>query len=127
MAIVGCQRPMAWVEPPAATYTVATFQMATDTAPPSAVDGAKVTTDFFEKAHVTPILGRAFGKADVSGGSDVVILGESLWKERFSGDAAILGTLIRLDSKPFVIIGVVPAGYNFPKNARLWTPKRAGG
>ena len=63
---------------------------------------------------MTPVLGRAFAKADVSGGSDVVMLSESLWKERFSEDAAILGTLIRLDSKPFVIIGVVPAGYEFP-------------
>jgi hypothetical protein len=66
-------------------------------------------------------------KADVSGGSDVVVISESLWKERFSGDAAIIGTLIRLDSKPFVIIGIAPPGYKFPKDARLWTPRRAGG
>lgn len=129
LAAIGCnqfQQP-ASVEPPAETYTAATYQMATDTAPAAPIDGAKVTTDFFEKAHVTALLGRTFQKSDVSGGSDVVVISESLWKERFGGDRGILGTLIRLDSKPFVIIGVMRPGYTFPKNARLWTPRRAGG
>jgi len=119
--------PPQWTEPPAETYTVATFQMGTDTGPSSPIDGAKVTTDFFEKAHAAPLLGRAFLKDDVSAGSDVVMLSESLWKSHFGADPAVVGTLIRLDSRPFVIIGVAPRGYDFPKNARLWVPKRAGG
>jgi len=43
------------------------------------------------------------------------------------GDARPIDPQQRDRWMAFVIIGVVPAGYNFPKNARLWTPKRAGG
>ncbi|MDQ6830060.1 MAG: ABC transporter permease [Gemmatimonadota bacterium] len=41
----------------------------------------------------------------------VVLLGDALWKRRFSADPAVLGRAITLDGKPFTVIGVLPPGF----------------
>ena len=52
----------------------------------------------------------------------MVVLGDKLWRSRFSGDAAILGKTITLDGVGHTVIGIMPPGFAYPSNAELWTP-----
>src|SRR4051794_30526850 len=59
---------------------------------PLVLDGARITSGFFDVWGVAPILGRRFSLAeDRKGGADVVLLSEGLWRRRYAGDRAILG------------------------------------
>jgi len=47
------------------------------------------------------------------GHDQVAILGYRLWQTRYGADPAILGKTIRLDEKPYIIVGVMPARFRF--------------
>ena len=83
--------------------------------------GASVDGSFFAVLRVAPMIGRAFAGAEVRAGN-VVVLGEQLWRERFSSDPRILGRSVLLDGNPHTVIGVMPAGFSFPARAALWKP-----
>ncbi|HZP04531.1 MAG TPA: ABC transporter permease [Terracidiphilus sp.] len=87
------------------------------------VTGARVTANLPELLGVKPLLGRSFTTAEDTQGNDhVVLLGYSLWKERFGGDANAIGSVIRLNDLDFTVIGVMPAGFCFPHDAEIWKP-----
>src|SRR6478735_4267084 len=44
------------------------------------------------------------------------------WRCRFGADSQILGRSIKLDGVNQTVIGVMPAGFNFPDNAEAWRP-----
>jgi putative ABC transport system permease protein len=77
---------------------------------------------------VQPALGRNFVPADErSGASSVVMLSDGLWRTHFGSDRTVVGRSIRLDDKPFEVVGVAPAGFFFPDtDARLWIPSPCG-
>jgi putative ABC transport system permease protein len=76
-------------------------------------------------------LGRTFRHGeDVAGNDGVVILSYELWQRRFGG-GQVVGQSIDLDTKPHVVVGVMPAATNFPNQAEqpnfpahidLWVP-----
>jgi putative ABC transport system permease protein len=71
-----------------------------------------VTAGFFRALGVSPVLGRDFTYEEVRSGSDnpVVLLGNRFWKNRFGGENSIVGKTLRLNDKPYTVIGVLPAG-----------------
>jgi MacB-like periplasmic core domain len=73
---------------------------------------------------VEPAWGRFFDANDDRPEADAaVVLSWGLWKRRYGGDPKILGQTIRLDAKPYTVIGVLPAGSEFPEpTVELWTP-----
>lgn len=79
---------------------------------PEKVDATWVTAGFFRTLGVSPILGRDFSYEDDRNGFDnqVAIVGNKFWKTRFSGDPGILGKTLRLNDKPFTVVGVLPPG-----------------
>lgn len=85
--------------------------------------GVIVSSDLFPILGVEPELGRAFSPADDERGSDVAILSHALWVERLKSAPSVLGRGITLDGKTFTVIGVMPAGFDFPpdRKADLWT------
>ena len=60
----------------------------------------------------TPMaLGRDFRDEEGQVGRDqVVILTNQIWQERFGGDRAILGRQIRIDAKPYIVVGILAPG-----------------
>ena len=87
------------------------------------VQGAEVTADFFPLFGVQPVLGRAFtGDEQLAHRAAVVLLSDGLWRTRFGGDPAIVGRTVRMDGQPVVVIGVLPAGFDFPRGVRFWAP-----
>jgi predicted permease len=82
---------------------------------PETLFGQAVGADFFAVLGTGPVLGRAFlPEEDLEGGARVVILSDGLWRSRFGGDAAIVGTSIRLDRQPYQVVGVLPPGFVTP-------------
>lgn len=74
---------------------------------PAQVLGAFATADFLQTCGVTPRLGRFFQSAEEEGGG-VAILSETLWRERFNSDPAVLGRGLNLSGVAYTIIGVAP-------------------
>jgi hypothetical protein len=80
------------------------------------ISGARVTANLPEVLGVEPILGRSFTvKEDTAGNDHVILLGYNLWKQRFAGDAHVLGSVIKLDDVDFTVIGVMPSTFRFPQ------------
>jgi predicted permease len=87
------------------------------------VPGGVATPGMFSVFKAAPIMGRDFTEAeDRPKGGDVVIVSYAFWKDRLGGREDVLGSTIQLSSRPTRIIGVAPAGFDFPNHARLWTP-----
>ncbi len=85
--------------------------------------GAAVSWDLFPMLGTPPILGRGFSaEDDRAGGGNVVLLAHDLWTRRYHGDARVIGESILVNSKPHVVIGVMPPGFAFPNNQKLWIP-----
>src|SRR5262249_47187954 len=56
------------------------------------------------------------------GKDDVVILTYDLWQRRFGADPNIVGKTITFDSVACVVVGVMPARFNYPANAEVYGP-----
>ncbi|HWW84495.1 MAG TPA: ABC transporter permease, partial [Vicinamibacterales bacterium] len=91
---------------------------------PIRVDGEAVSASLFSVLRIAPELGRTFSPDDdVPGASATVILGHSLWTERYGADERIIGQSIRLNDEPYTVIGVMPASFHFPDpDDQLWVP-----
>jgi len=87
------------------------------------VNGARVNASFFAVLGVSPILGRAFVREEeLADRNTVAIISDRLWRDRFGRDPRAIGTRIALDGVPYTVVGVMPAGFNFPSRSEIWTP-----
>jgi predicted permease len=88
------------------------------------VRGSDCSWNLFQTLGVEPALGRSFtGSDDQLSANGTVVLSWGLWKRRFGGDPSILNRTIRLDEKPYTVIGIMPAWFAYPEqNVQLWTP-----
>ena len=85
--------------------------------------GARVTANTFRLLGVEPLLGRDFSPADDrSGAPAVVMLGHGIWTNRYGAEPEVLGRVIRVNEAPATVVGVMPAGFEFPQWAELWQP-----
>jgi predicted permease len=91
---------------------------------PEFVEAATGSWNLFPTLGIEPALGRLFGPDDDRlGANATVVLTWGLWKRRYGGDPGILGQTILLDSKPYTVIGVLPAWFSYPEaKTQLWTP-----
>jgi len=83
------------------------------------------TDNFFDVFGVKPLLGRTFlSGEDQPGKNDVVVLGYDVWRQSFSADPDVVNRVVQLDGRPYVVIGVMPAGFRFPfrKPNLVYTP-----
>ena len=91
--------------------------------PPERFNLARVTTGLFTLIRIPPALGRGFTVDDGRAGAEaVLLLGHSVWQNRYGGKPDIVGRAVRLNGKPATIIGVMPAGFKFPNNEDIWMP-----
>jgi predicted permease len=91
---------------------------------PERVDATFATPSFFKVLGVAAALGRTFTEEEgVDGKNQVALLSDSLWRQRFAADPAVAGKTIRINTKPYTIVGVMPAGFHYlSQRARLWVP-----
>jgi putative ABC transport system permease protein len=89
------------------------------------IPAADVTGGFFKVLGVEPMLGRTITPDDDPMGSrEVVVLSHALWTRRFGSNHAIIGQQMTLDGVPREVIGVMPAGFEYPVRSEIWVPQR---
>ena len=92
---------------------------------PERLEGQRVSASYLHVLGVSPSFGRDFQPSDDRlNGPNVVILSDALWRRRFGSDRAILGQQVRLDDNGYVVIGVMPPGFEnvLAPSAELWAP-----
>ena len=90
---------------------------------PIKVQGFRVTKDFFDVLGIRAALGRGFvAGEDVLGQDSRVILSHGLWTRQFAGDPQTVGKTVKLDGRPYEVVGVMKPEVNFPASADLWIP-----
>ncbi len=112
-----------------AAYESAEFNL-TGAGQPLRVNAAALSASALPLLGVSPELGRGFTtEEDRYGSGSVVVLSHALWEHQYSRDPNILGRTVKLDEKPFTVIGVMPASFRFPfdgaplsEMADLWVP-----
>ena len=92
-------------------------------ATPERMPAAAITTNAFNLLGVTVAQGRAFTTGDASPSAPpVAIISDLVWRQRLNHDASALGATIRINGVTHTIVGIMPPGFGFPINARIWTP-----
>jgi putative ABC transport system permease protein len=106
-----------------AAYNTQDFDL-NDGDQPERVPGARVTPNLFRALAATAERGRTFTDEEGQEGHDrVVVIKHALWQRRFASDPEITGKTIRVDGKPYTVVGVMPPDFDFPANGgELWTP-----
>jgi putative ABC transport system permease protein len=96
----------------------------TDRGQPEFVIGEMISAELLDVLDVPPLLGRPFRPDENEGGRDqVTLLSHGLWQRRYGGDPGIVGQTITANGKPYTVIGVMPAGFEFSqKRFELWVP-----
>jgi putative ABC transport system permease protein len=88
---------------------------------------------FFDVFGVRPFLGRVYRADESEPGKDkVAVLSYAFWQELTGGDRGIIGRplglsgesgrAIELDGERFLVIGVLPPEFRFPRTAQIYTP-----
>jgi putative ABC transport system permease protein len=97
------------------------FNLATPEAP-ERVRARQTSPDGYRMLGEGVWLGRDFrADEDQPGRNQVALLSHRLW-QRMGADHSIIGRDIRLDSKPYTVVGVLPPGPQDRMPADLWIP-----
>jgi predicted permease len=91
---------------------------------PEFVNAEIASWNIFPLLGVQPAIGRFFtADEDRPGANATVVLTWGLWQRRYGANPAILGKTILLDARPFTVIGILPAWFQYPDaKVQLWTP-----
>jgi putative ABC transport system permease protein len=81
--------------------------MTSDAAEP--VTGLRVSAQFFAVLDVAPVRGRLFQEGDDAPGRPLTaVVSEGFWRRRFARDPEIVGRLLTLAGRPYLVVGVAP-------------------
>jgi predicted permease len=90
---------------------------------PTKIDAAMVTYQWFDVFEAQPIMGRTFRpEEDMPEANRQVVLSYNSWKHRFGSDAGIVGRKVMLNERPYEVIGVMGANFNWPNTSEFWVP-----
>ncbi len=78
-----------------------------------------ISDNLFQLLGVNAGVGRTF----LPNERQAVVLSHQYWRSHLSADPAIVGKDLSLDGKPYVVVGVAPADFEFPRaNTQMWVP-----
>ncbi len=87
------------------------------------LEGKLVTWNLMSLLGVAPLSGRLLEEADDRLGAErVALISEGLWRRRFGAEPETVGRTIRIGGEAHRIVGILPAGVEFPLGASLWLP-----
>lgn len=82
-----------------------------------------VSREFFRVMGATAEIGRLFSPEETTeGAAPAAILGHGLWQSSFGGSEAVLGKTVTVFGRQAQIVGVMPAGFEYPKGAAVYLP-----
>jgi putative ABC transport system permease protein len=87
------------------------------------IDAEVISSGYLETMRVRPALGRGFTDAEDAPAHPVALIGDRLWRQRYSADPAALGRTVAVNGVPLTIVGVMPAAFTgVSGQAMLWFP-----
>ncbi len=90
---------------------------------PRVLRASAVSREWFDVFGARPLLGRTFvAEEDEEGGQRAIVLAHAAWVRVFGSDASIVGRLITVDGKPTKVVGVMPDGFQWPREVDAWVP-----
>jgi predicted permease len=88
----------------------------TGTGAPERLTSVSITENFFAVLGVQPQIGRSFTTEECEGrysAPPAILLSHEFWTRRFSSDPSVVGTKLVLNGHPSVVVGVLPASFDF--------------
>lgn len=87
------------------------------------IELAQTNANFFDIFGIKPQYGRLFIPQDEQAGHEpVVVLSNALWQRRFASDPSLVGKPITLDGRNYTVVGISPAGFQYPDKTEAWVP-----
>jgi predicted permease len=81
---------------------------------PERLSGVQVSDNFFQTLGIRPQIGRLFNADECKWhGAKATLLGHGLWTRRFNADPNIVGRKLTINDEPVLVIGVLPADFDF--------------
>jgi predicted permease len=114
-------------------YTSDFNQYLQDVSGGETVSSVQTSANLFSVLGIKPQIGRTYGlEEQTPGPSQVVVLSDPVWDKYFHRNPNALGKTIKLDGKPYTVIGVMPKTFSYPfsvgrggvwaSEAEVWTP-----
>jgi putative ABC transport system permease protein len=98
-------------------------KIVTGTDEAESLNGIAASASLFLLLGVNAQIGRTFSpEEDKENAEPVVVISNSLWHRRFKGDASILNKSLNLDGRLYTVVGIMPSGFDFPKETDFWIP-----
>ena len=86
---------------------------------PARLTVVNVSPAFFLALAVQPKLGRVPSDMEAHRGR-FVVLSDRVWRRHFNSDKGIEGKQVMLDGRPYTVVGVMPASFDFPLATDIW-------
>ncbi len=105
-------------------YSVGDVEM-TGAGEPERLTSVPVTQNFFPLLGVQPSIGRSFTVDECQGKSSTppaALLSYGFWQRRFASDPEMVGRKLMLNNKPVMVVGVMPASFDFASVLAPGTP-----
>src|SRR5580692_2836433 len=89
---------------------------------------AAVSPDFLRVFGIQPILGRDFSASDAKkGAGPTVLVSYGYWRQHLGSPSDLTQSHLKIEGTIHSVIGVLPAGFQFPAEVELWIPSDLGG
>lgn len=103
-----------------AIYNNDTYSLGEPGQPAEQITGFSATADFLGVLGVKPLLGRDFlPDEDQPDKEPIALVSYRTWMRRYAGDPAVLGRDVRLNTRVYKIVGVLPQSFHAPL---VWGP-----
>ena len=92
---------------------------------PESFRGVLMTGNAFNFLGVSPVIGRTIQPTDIRRDGDaepVVVLSHRLWLRLFEGNPSAVGRTLRLNGRPYTVVGVMPPRFGWYGNDSFWLP-----
>ena len=91
---------------------------------PTLVSVTRVQRGLLSTFGLAPAIGRdiAAGESGTSA-APVVVISHGFWRDRFDSDPGVIGRTAIIEGASLEIVGVAPAGFDFPIGAQFWVPR----
>jgi putative ABC transport system permease protein len=91
---------------------------------PVRVDAAWVSRGFFRVLGVEPAAGREFAAEELRPhGAAAVIVSHGYWERYLGGTRDLAKARFSMSGTPYRVVGVMPAGFDFPAGVSAWIPR----
>lgn len=100
-------------------------QELTGTGEPERLTSVPVTENFFALLGVEPVIGRSFTREECQArysAPPAVLLSHTYWRRRFASDPNVVGRRLILNNEPVIVVGVLPASFDFASVFAPGTP-----